>query len=184
MQSSPQQSISIECCGETQDHTSKGWVSLLSISRCIWFLSFPWWAPLELICSLQTPDPNRALPAPHSVSWTEVAGSQDCINQISQNSHLRRNGWTQKKNQRTLVTVFQWSVHFPVSVPKYLGSNFTPGARKGKVCSFVITSSLGKTQSFCTQTGWLHLIAQSQSYWNSLASHAFWGYSLSTASEI
>lgn len=184
MQSSPQQSISIECCGETQDHTSKGWVSLLSISRCVWFLSFPWWASLGLLCSLPTPDPNRAPPAPHSVSWTEVAGSQDCINQISQNSHLRRNGWTQNKIKGPLLLSSSGQYIFQFLLQNILAAILLQEPERGKSVLSSLPAAWGKPSPFAHKQGWLHLLAQRQSDRNSLASHAFWGYSLSTTSEI
>lgn len=68
---------------------------------------------------------------------------------------------------------------FASSVPNTLAAILLQEAREGKVCSCIITNSLGKTQSFHTQTK-LAAFDCTEPNWVSLPTHAFGRYSLST----
>lgn len=79
-----------------------------------------------------------------------------------------------KKYQRTLVTAFQWSVHFPVSIPKYLGSHFTPGSQKGESLLFHHYQQLGENPvlSYTNRADciWLHRVSQTETPWHLMLS--------------
>lgn len=109
------------------------------------------------LCSWGIPNPNRTAPTPCQkciLRMCHVTSLHQPM--IFQNPSLRRK-WmpvdhSEHKTIKGSLLLFSTDWYICKFCSKYVGSHFTPGSQGGKVCSWIITNSLGKTQSFQTQT--------------------------------